>query len=196
MIFYKNNITSIVICIGTSRDIRDDEFFDIYIFGGSTVTMGNPNLPKLLQKIAKRKRNKKIRFFNIGTTSSNVNQDFIRLIMDVSDYDPELVVFYGGGNEIIHADRRVGYPHGFQYYESNPYSMGVEEFPTLDMLILSSAFLRKIFRDRVNDAILARSNRFLEDYRCAAPLVVAHRAHCDTHHGSHGGDPVSYDPSV
>lgn len=97
--------------------------FNVAMFGGSTTYLGEPPIIELVREQLLNE-NISINVFNFGSISSNHSQHTHRLL-DFSDkIKLDLVIFYGGWNEIVNYtnyDSRPGYPYNFFYRnELNP----------------------------------------------------------------------------
>lgn len=96
---------------------------NIAMFGGSTTYLGNPPIIQIIrEELLKEKIN--VNVFNFGSISSNHSQHTHRLL-DFSDrINMDIVIFYGGWNEVVNYtnyDSRPGYPYNFFYRnELNP----------------------------------------------------------------------------
>ncbi len=85
--------------------------------------IGEPSISQLLEKKFHESGLSKVRVYNFGVVASVLRMDIARFLYEASDYNPDLVVFYGGGNDIglpFQADPRPGYPPNFLAYENNP----------------------------------------------------------------------------
>ena len=97
--------------------ISSKDSFNVAIFGGSTTYLGNPPIIEIVRDQLL-KQNININVFNFGSISSNHSQHTHRLL-DFSDrINLDLVIFYGGWNEVVNYtnyDSRPGYPYNFFY---------------------------------------------------------------------------------
>ncbi len=120
----------------------------IFVLGGSTVSEGNPPFPALLEK-SLQKKNKNIHIFNYGVVSQNSSQELIRVVKEVSDLSPDLIVLYDGGNDIMdpyYWDPRPGYTYNFMAYENNPiFNPEIKSYPLWSMIGLGSRLIRLMF---------------------------------------------------
>ena len=103
--------------------ISSNDSFNVAIFGGSTTYSGNPPIIELARdKLVAQGIN--INTFNFGSVSSNHSQHVHRLLDFSDQFNFDIVVFYGGGNETLQYssyDPRPGYPYNFFYRnELNP----------------------------------------------------------------------------
>ena len=128
-----------------SRVKQPDEY-RVFVLGGSTVVGGNPTLPTLLETEFHRHDFDHVRVFNCGVVSSVSGQELARIVFDLTDYNPDLIVMYNGGNDIlepIHYDPRPGYPFNFLLYEHNPVlESNLDAYPTWTLLAYGSRICR------------------------------------------------------
>jgi hypothetical protein len=97
--------------------------FRVFVVGGSTVMYGDPPFSKLLEEEFHKAGYADARVFNFGAVSSVSGQDLARIVYDISRFEPDLVILYNGGNDILHGtgwDPRPGYPMSFLLQEKNP----------------------------------------------------------------------------
>lgn len=120
--------------------------FRVFVLGGSTVWNGDPALPALLEDELARRGLPDAAVYNFGVVSSVSGMELARLVFEVADLEPDLVVFYSGGNDILHPwswDPRPGHPFNFVAWESNPLlESDVESYPTIALLAYGSHLLR------------------------------------------------------
>jgi len=125
--------------------------YRIFVLGGSTVFLGEPPLPVLLEELFIKKGHKNISVFNYGVLSSVSGMELSRIIFEIADFKPDLIVMYGGGNDIggpAYYDPRPGYPYNFMIYENNPIlESDLKKYPTLLMTAYGSNLLRRFFPD-------------------------------------------------
>lgn len=129
---------------------KENDEIRVLLFGGSTVEWSK--ISKFLQRALKEKSNKNYKVYNVGISSSVTMQDVNRLMVDFYDAKVDIVIFYGGGNDIQMEGTRVGYPHLFHIIEANPLLVGSNGDPDLFNLILYSSHLfRKLFPRYFNE---------------------------------------------
>lgn len=118
----------------------------IIVLGGSTVFGGDPAIPVLLEQEFSASGASHIKVYNFGVVSSVSGMELARIVFDVGHLMPDLILFYNGGNDILHPwtwDPRPGYPFNFIAYESNPLlKRNVGEYPAFTMLAYGSNLLR------------------------------------------------------
>ena len=121
----------------------------VFALGGSTLFLGERSIPELLEAELRRRGLEGATVFNYGVISSVSSQDLVRLVFEVMDRDPDLIVFYNGGNDLISSvlyDPRPGYPFNFLAYESNPLlRRDLASYPTLPLLAYGSNVARLLF---------------------------------------------------
>ena len=124
----------------------NSQAFKIAFYGGSTGYKGNPPIAETLEKELERLWGRDVRVFNFSIVSSNHRQHIHGIVENVLPRDADLILFYGGNNEIFatrYYDQRPGYPYNFFYRE--------ETNPINKALLENSAFfalLNKILESR------------------------------------------------
>jgi len=118
----------------------------IFMLGGSTVFNGEEPIPRLLQREFKKRGYHNVKVFNFGVTSSVTRQDLIRVLFEVSELEPDLIIMYGGGNDLWRNDPRPGYPHLFAFYENNPlWTKDVSSYKLFPLMLYGSHIARYLF---------------------------------------------------
>jgi|GEM_PF-4935435 len=140
-----------------SKEKKEGEL-RIFMLGGSTVFGDDPYyvqsypLPKMIEELLQKKYGKRIKVFNFGVAGSVTNQDLMRLVNDVVSFAPNLVIAYGGGNDIHMHHRRVGYPHSYNLFEVNPLlAKDTSKYNVLPLIFLESQMVRKLFRNQLQE---------------------------------------------
>lgn len=137
--------------------LKDSKAIDIVILGGSTVYNGTPALPELLeQNLLKGIPHKKINVYNLGIPSTKSSGELSKLVHQVLQHRPEIVIAYHGSNDIglFGGDPRVGYPFDFYLIEKNPLSVnGRSAISTLEVLMTRSYFIRYYFSGFIHKEI-------------------------------------------
>jgi len=96
----------------------------IIMLGGSTVFGGTPlskSIAGQLELFFHRDGYNNVKVYNWGVVSSVSGQELTLLLHTVSEYDPDLVIVYDGGNDATQPynyDPRPGYPYNFLVYEA------------------------------------------------------------------------------
>lgn len=122
--------------------------FRIFVMGGSTVFDGEPPIPQLLEEQFKKNGFFNVNVYNFGVVSSTSKMELARILFEVSDYKPDLIVFYNGANNITHPyywDPRPGYPFNFVAYENNVLLKDIKNYPAFLLLCYKSNLLRILF---------------------------------------------------
>lgn len=128
---------------------KEPSEYSIFVLGGSTVTGGNPPISEILQSKFLQAGYSNVRVYNTGVISSNTKMELARVVYEIADYSPDLIVSYSGGNDILmpyNYDPRPGYPFNFCSYENNLFSE-INKYPALALLAYKSNLLRVLFRD-------------------------------------------------
>lgn len=106
------------------RQARPDDL-KIAFFGGSTGYEGNPPIPVILKRELEKLTGLSVFVANYSVVSSNHRQHLHAIIEYLPQFQPDLIVFYGGSNETLqHAyyDPRPGYPFNYFYRaETGPF---------------------------------------------------------------------------
>ncbi len=134
---------------GTNEKPKDKGEFKIFMLGGSTVAYGKPPLPVYVEQELKKRGVPGARVFNYGLIPQNSSQELAHLIFHIMNSDPDIVVMYDGGNDIMDPlmyDPRPGFPFNFLAYENNVLFKDVEEYPWLSLIAYGSETMRRLFR--------------------------------------------------
>ncbi|HIA36389.1 MAG TPA: hypothetical protein EYN89_06525, partial [Flavobacteriales bacterium] len=105
-----------------SKTKPPDEF-SIFLLGGSTVYAGNPTISKLLENTFHNNGFPNVRCYNWGIPASTSGMELARIVYEIYDYTPDLIIMYNGGNDLminLWADPRPGFPFNYFIYENNP----------------------------------------------------------------------------
>lgn len=138
--------------IGVVPDLqKDSSEYRIIILGGSCVFNGDPTFTECLQDFFHSNNMTNVKCYNFGIPASVSGQEVARLVFDVADYNPDLVIMYNGANDFttpLWADPRPGYPYNFFLYESNPLvEKDVSEYPGFYLGLYESKILRFLVPD-------------------------------------------------
>jgi hypothetical protein len=96
----------------------------IFVLGSSTIFNGFPlenSIPGQVEACFHRDGRSDVQVFNFGFVSSVSGQELSLLVHLLSDYEPDAVIIYNGGNDIClptNFDPRPGYPYNFLAYEA------------------------------------------------------------------------------
>jgi lysophospholipase L1-like esterase len=125
--------------------------YRIFVLGGSTVFLGDPSIPELLQEEFRRNGPAQVSVYNFGVVSSVSGMEVARLVFEVSELEPDLIIMYNGGNDIMgpyRFDPRPGYPFNFLVYEHNPLlESEIGAYPAGSLLAYGSNLARYFFPD-------------------------------------------------
>jgi hypothetical protein len=128
---------------------RDE--FRIFVLGGSTVFLGKPPLPELLQERLRAQGFDRVHVYNWGAVAASSGMEVARLAFEVGDFQPDLVVQYDGGNDVSSPflyDPRPGYPLNFIVTERNPLLRSdLATYPTWTLFAYGSNLARIFFPD-------------------------------------------------
>lgn len=139
------------------------EEYRIFVLGGSTVFLGSiihgkPSIPEHLENLFHKAGFGGARVFNYGSVSSVSGQELMRIIFEISNYEPDLIIMYNGGNDILSPtgwDPRPGYPFNFVAYENNPLlALNTREYPMSALLALGTNIGRHFFRSYLESRLL------------------------------------------
>ena len=134
---------------------KADGEYRVFVLGGSTVFNGEPAISELVEKEFHEGGFENVNVFNFGVVSSVSGQELARIVYEISEYEPDLVVMYNGGNDIwqhMTYDPRPGYPFNFLAYEKNPLlESKVEDYPQTAMFLYGSNLMRKYLKNYFED---------------------------------------------
>lgn len=123
--------------------------FRVFVLGGSTVFLGEPPISDLVEEEFRKNASEHVKLYNYGVVSSVSSMELSRIVFELSDLQPDLIVMYSGGNDILHPyryDPRPGYPFNFIVYENNPLlESDVRSYPTCNLLLYGSNLARSFF---------------------------------------------------
>ncbi len=97
--------------------------YRICILGGSTVYIGDPSLPVLLEEEFHKRGYYNVRVYNFGVISAVSSQELMTIVTNLSNLQPDLIIQYDGVNDLYHPlyyDPRPGYPYDYMMYEVSP----------------------------------------------------------------------------
>ena len=123
--------------------------FRIFMLGGSTVFHGEPPISELVEQEFRKNGNENVKLYNYGVVSGVSGMELSRIVFEISDLEPDLIIMYNGGNDILTPykyDPRPGYPFNFIVYENNPLlESDVKSYPSLSLLLYGSNLARSFF---------------------------------------------------
>ena len=111
----------------------------IAFYGGSTGYNGTPPIAKLIEKNLVDRLGIPVRIANFSVVSSNHRQHLHNILETYRIFKPDIIIFYGGFNEITqpaHYDPRPGYPYNY-FYRGETSSLKrvfLEQSPTLYLI--------------------------------------------------------------
>lgn len=126
----------------------------VVVLGGSTVFLGNPSVPELLEGELQARGLDRVRVYNFGVVASVSEMELARLVHEVLDLEPDLVVMYNGANDItapVLYDPRPGYPANFYVVESNPFLN--EDFSLAGWLLSRSHLARILVPRQIEESL-------------------------------------------
>ncbi len=128
--------------------LKESGEFRIFMLGGSTVFNGEPPIAALLQERFRETDFLKVSVYNFGVLSSVSGMELSRIVHEIADLEPDLIIMYNGANDLTHPyfwDPRPGYPFNFIVYENHPLlESDIRSYPTLPLLAYGSHILRMI----------------------------------------------------
>lgn len=134
--------------------------YRIFILGASTVFGLNNDIASSLQYLLNKKSSKKIKVYNWGVPASVAAQDLARIVYEIVDYHPNLIIMYNGSNELalpFSYDPRPGYPFNYMWEENNPIAIrDFTKYPAFDLMLFRSTFLRDYFSNYFIEAFSHR----------------------------------------
>lgn len=136
---YRGNLPSI--------DKQNDEI-RIFIVGGSSVFNGQPPIAELIENEFRKYSHENINVYNWGVVSSVSGMELTRIIFEISDFHPDLIILYNGANDMTHPlywDPRPGYPFNFIVYENNVL-LNFDKETDISFFAYKSNLLRMLFR--------------------------------------------------
>lgn len=120
--------------------------YRVFMLGGSTVFNGEPPISVLLEEKFRREGKDNVEVYNFGVVSSTSGMELARILFEISDLQPDLIIMYNGGNDMLSPrsyDPRPGYPYNFIVYENNPLlENDVRSYPSFSLLLYGSNLAR------------------------------------------------------
>lgn len=92
------------------------EALRIAFFGGSTGYLGKPPIPERLEPLLSARLGRPVKIANFSVISSNHRQHLHNILESRAAFEPDLVLFYGGYNELVQPafyDPRPDHPYNF-----------------------------------------------------------------------------------
>jgi len=132
--------------------------FRIFMLGGSTVLLGKPPIAGWLESEFADNGHPNVKVYNYGVISSVSGMELARIVYEISDLQPDLIIMYNGGNDILmpyETDPRPGYPYNFVVMESNPiYQSTPGSYPAFALFAYGSNLLRYFLGDQFEERFL------------------------------------------
>jgi lysophospholipase L1-like esterase len=120
--------------------------YRVCMLGGSTLVEGTPQIGRLVERLFQMEGMSRVKVYNFGVVSSVSGQELAKIVFELSDLQPDLIVMYNGANDLyqpLYWDPRPGYPFNYIAMENNPIvDRSVSDYPTLTMLAYGSNILR------------------------------------------------------
>ena len=121
----------------------------IFLLGGSALFEGDTTISRLLENEFHAHGFRCINCFNWGMPASTSGLELAKIVFEIADSEPDIIVMYNGGNDFmtpLWADPRPGYPYNFFIYESNPLLIkDISSYPMLSLAFYGSKILRFLF---------------------------------------------------
>lgn len=135
--------------------------FRIIVLGGSSVLHGVPlenSIPKQIEKLFNKNSTKDVKVYNWGVLAFNSSQELSLLVLEVLNYEPDMVIVYDGGNDVYipkSYEPRPGYPYNWRLYESgvNFLRRDAKVSQILALLFGKSRILNMLFKKRLQQII-------------------------------------------
>ena len=132
--------------------------YRVFMLGGSTLLVGLESIAEWLQHDFVLTGNRDVRVYNFSVLSSVSGMELARIVYEISDLQPDLVIMYNGGNDIIapwESDPRPGYPFDFVVLENNPLVEHTPQtYPSFALFAYGSNLLRFALRDYFTEHFL------------------------------------------
>ena len=171
----------------------------VAFFGGSTGYIGDPPIPGLIETLVN-KNGFKTSIDNYSVVSSNHNQHMHSIVEHLPNKGYDLVIFYGGYNELLQPrfyDPRPGYPYNFNlsremkiehqllYKHSLLFRKvievlygGVNNFLGIKQDPNSSGWEQSIVENYISTAKTSRKlSRALLTGRCSNPFLIVYQSY-------------------
>ena len=147
----------------------------IFVVGGSTVFMGAPltkTIPGQIEAELVRRGMSGAKVYNFGVISAVSGQELALLTHLLVDYEPDLVISYGGGNDFhspYQYDPRPGFPLNFVKLQIGARALD-------DGLDLRSALASQLFKSRLIALIFAPRSQEIRLPMRTLRMEVGYRA--------------------
>ncbi len=127
---------------------KPEDEYRVIVLGGSTVFGGNTSIPEALESRFRDAGCSRVRVYNFGVVSSVSGQELARIVFEVLDISPDLIVIYNGYNDLstpLDYDPRPGYPFNFVVYENNPLLKNMQAAYPMWLLVAYRSNLLRYF---------------------------------------------------
>ena len=134
----------------TPEPVKQTDEIRLFMLGGSTTVLGQPPASTYIEKKIQKISPFKINVFNYAVGASVSGMEMVRILTEISNFQPDIIIMYNGGNDILLPflyDPRPGYSYDFIIHEKNPLlTANMKKIPAFYLLAYkSSNIFRKIF---------------------------------------------------
>jgi hypothetical protein len=144
------------------------EEYRVFMLGGSTVYNGGSgtSLPEQLESMVHENGSGQTVVYNWGVVSASSAMEISTILHRVVNYQPDLVILYDGGNDVLHPylyDPRPGYPFNFLLYERVPAILQEGDLATLSAMMMAQSDLARTFFAQELENVLAPVQQVREE---------------------------------
>lgn len=129
--------------------VKNQYEYRIFMLGGSTGFEGEPPIANLLENEFKKNGFTNVNVFNYGVAAGVSGMELARIVFEISDLSPDLIVMYNGVNDILGPfkyDPRPGYPMQFMVLENNPLLVSdIKQYHVFSLVAFGSSMFRLFF---------------------------------------------------
>lgn len=129
--------------------VKNKYEYRIFMLGGSTVFGGEPPIATLLEDEFRKNGFTKVKVFNYGVPAGVSGMELARIVFEIADLNPDLLIMYNGANDILapfNGDPRPGYPLQFMVFENNPFFVkDINKYPLVSLVMYGSSMFRLFF---------------------------------------------------
>lgn len=130
----------------------------VFILGGSTVFSGEPPIAELLEDVFRDNGRTDVHVYNFSVVSSVCGMELARILYEIGDLAPDVIIMYNGSNDIILPlthDPRPGYPFNFIVQENNPLlDYDIKSYQGINLLLYGSNFARYLISSHFMDSFV------------------------------------------
>ena len=151
------------------NNLKEDDI-KVAFFAGSTGILGEPKIADVLEDKLSQKLHKKVFVANFSELSATHRQHMHMLLEYFIEFKPDIIIFYGGYNEIalpLFEDPRPTYPYNFYYVEMPLWKKNLLRYSaTFGLLEHHFGILSKIneLRDQIKCATEEWNNTLVDKY--------------------------------